>query len=124
MSDTANKSLLIIDPPYLHTSVYKHNLESYSSHKKLAEAIRNKCCNNSDFIYFCRITAGHETPNTSKESREKRKKKSVILKGEIENLYWGYGFYYKDVPLKNGVIERIITNIPFKDATLFGRERA
>lgn len=40
----------------------------------------------------------------------------------MDNLYFGHSLYYIDIPLNDGVIERIITSFPFKDAKSYGKE--
>lgn len=43
------------------------------------------------------------------------------LRGKIDDLYWGYGFYYIDIPYdKDGTIERIITSFEFDGAIPYG----
>ena len=41
--------------------------------------------------------------------------------GRIDDLYWGYGFYYIDVPYSNdGTIEHVITSFDFDGAKPYG----
>lgn len=127
--------LFIVDPPYLDTNVYKgrcvrsetsHGTEfGWQEHKKLARLLQLvKKNNGNDFIYFCRITA------TRKRNRENQcvmtdaeiASADRYMHGRIDELYWGHGFYYLDVELDNGTIERIITSFPFEGSTLYGKE--
>ncbi len=124
--------LFIVDPPYLDTNHYTgrtvcteeaHGKKfDLKEHKKLAKLLRlAKENNGNDFIYFCRITATrrknkfNQIVSTEKELR----KNDNHMRGCIEDLYYGHGFYYKDVELDNGTIERIITSFPFEGACVF-----
>lgn len=125
-------TLFIVDPPYLDTNVYKgrhvrtkteHGLEfGWKEHQKLAKLLRLiKEKDGNDFIYFCRTTA----------TRKKNQMNQIIItekalqandrhmQGMVDDLYYGHGFYYLDVELDNGTIERIITSFPFEGATLY-----
>lgn len=128
----SSNTLFIIDPPYLDANVYKDRLVrnetehgkefGWREHLKLAkllQLISEK--DGNDFIYFCRITA----------TRKKNKKNQIIISeeeleandrhmnGMVDDLYYGHDFYYIDVGLNQGVIERIITSFPFEGATLY-----
>lgn len=126
-------TLFIVDPPYLGTNVYKSRLVSKENthgknfdlkeHKRLANQLRLvKEKNNNDFIYFCRITV----------TRKKNKRNQIIstdeelrlgdkdLLGTIDDLYYCHGFFYTDVELGNGIIERIITSFNFHNAIPYG----
>lgn len=122
-------TIFIVDPPYLGTNVYKGRSVSnetshgknfdLAEHKKLANLLwlvkKNNC---NDFIYFCRITV---TRKKNKENQIISNEKDLKLGdkdllGTIDDLYFGKGFYFTDVGLDNGTIERIITSFPFDGA--------
>lgn len=127
-------TIFIVDPPYLGTNVYKGRSVSnetshgknfdLAEHKKLANLLwLVKKNNGNDFIYFCRITV----------TRKKNKENQIIstakdlelgdkdLLGTVDDLYFGKEFYYVDVELDEGTIERIITSFPFEGATEYGK---
>lgn len=128
-----SNALFIVDPPYLDTNVYRgrtvrNETENgkefgWSEHQKLAKLLSQlKTKNGNDFIYFCRITATRKKNkvnhivSTTKELRSN----DQHIKGMVDDLYYGHGFYYLDVELDNGTLERIITSFPFEGATLYG----
>ncbi len=129
----AQNTIFIVDPPYLNTNVYKNDILtsankefSYKEHKKLAKLLRQitKKGTNNDFIYFCRITATRK-----KDQKTKKITNSATLPAEdrhmkamVDDLYWGYGFYYVDIAYdKDGTIERIITSFKFSGAKEYGK---
>ena len=110
--------LFIIDPPYLNADVYnrKKNKFGQKEHERLANLLRLvKQNNKNDFIYFCRITAPHKYQN-----EENSEEYNIDMKGCIDDLYYGHGFYYVDVILNPTTTERIITSFKFDGATLYG----
>ncbi len=110
--------LFIIDPPYLNADVYnsKKNEFGQKEHDHLANLLRLvKQNNKNDFIYFCRITAPHKYQN-----EENFEEYNIDMKGCIDDLYYGHGFYYVDVILNPTTTERIITSFKFDGATLYG----
>lgn len=125
-------ALFIVDPIYLDTNVYKsrtldkekeHDKEfGWDKHLRLAKELRSI---KGDFIYFCRITASRHKNRQNKliDTPETLHLKDIEMQGRIDDLYWGYGFYYIDVPLDNGTIERIITSFEFEGSTLYGSLR-
>lgn len=124
-------TLFIVDPIYLDTNVYKgrtlgteteHGKEfGWKEHQRLAKELRYI---KGDFIYFCRITASRRKNQQNKliDTPEALHHKDIEMLGRIDDLYWGYGFYYMDVPLDDGTIERIITSFNFEGATPYGSE--
>lgn len=124
-------ALFIVDPIYLDTNVYKnrtlnketeHDKEfGWDKHLRLAKELRSI---KGDFIYFCRITASRHKNRQNEliDTPETLHLKDIEMQGRIDDLYWGYGFYYIDVPLDNGTIERIITSFEFEGSTLYGTE--
>ncbi len=141
--------LFIVDPPYLDTDYYNNKAKSgdaksddsipgttksdttksdtaesdtakfgEAEHAKLARLLRLvKQNNRNDFIYFCRITAAkgdQKKPNGEEWDRH--------MKGRIDDLYHGHGFFFVDVDLDDVTTERIITSFPFDGATLYGKE--
>lgn len=112
--------LFIIDPPYLDADLYnsKENEFGQKEHECLAKLLRMvKQNNKNDFIYFCRITAPHKYQN-----KENSEEYNIDMKGCIDDLYYGQGFYYIDVPYdKDGTIERIITSFDFDGAVPYGK---
>lgn len=114
------RTLLIVDPPYIKTKAYHQNL-SRSKHRKLATRLQNLCRKGTfDLVYFCRITAGHDKADPAQQA--KKELNDVIMKGLVDDLYYNHDLFFIDVPLDNGVIERIITSFPFEGATPYGRE--
>ena len=123
-----SNALFIVDPIYLDTNVYKNRTIvtntkhgkhfGFEEHKRLAKMLRSI---KGDFIYFCRITATRYKKNEPLETSEVISRKDTEMLGRIDDLYWGYGFYYIDVPLNNGTIERIITSFDFNGATPYGK---
>lgn len=121
----SSNSLLYLDPIYIDTNVYAQRKIRHAKahgasfdlaeHQKLAKMLRTI---QGDFIYFCRITASRTKNNKNKIvlTSEELKKADTILKGKIDDFYSDYGFYKKDVPIKDGVVERIITNFKFDGA--------
>lgn len=113
-------TLFIVDPPYLDADLYndKKNEFGEEKHKHLANLLRLvKKNNGNDFIYFCRITAPKKY-----QSKPDAEAYNRHMKGCIEDLYWGHGFYYIDIPtLPDGTIERIITSFDFDGAIKFGK---
>lgn len=136
--------LFIVDPPYLDTDYYNKvksddavsdntepddvvsdNTEpddakfSEAEHEQLAHLLYlAKKNNGNDFIYFCRITAAkrdQKKPNAEEWDRH--------MKGRIDDMYHGHGFYYIDVDLDDATTERIITTFPFEGAFSYGLER-
>lgn len=126
-----SNALFIVDPIYLDANVYKnrtiatntkHGKEfGWNEHQRLARELRSI---KGDFVYFCRITASRYKNYQNKllDSPETLHLKDIEMLGRIDDLYWGYGFFYIDVPLDNGTIERIITSFDFKGATPYGVE--
>lgn len=124
-------ALFIVDPIYLDTNVYKNRTLGtktehgkdfgWKEHLRLAKELRSI---KGDFIYFCRITASRCKNNKQqlKDSPETIRRKDIEMLGRIDDLYWGYGFYYLDVPLDEGTIERIITSFDFEGSTPYGSE--
>lgn len=124
-------TLFIVDPIYLDTNVYKnrtlgteteHGKEfGWMEHQRLAKELRSI---KGDFIYFCRITASRRKNQQNEliDSPETIQRKDIEMLGRIDDLYWGYGFYYVDVPLNDGTIERIITSFDFEGSTPYGSE--
>jgi len=96
-------TLFIVDPPYLDADLYndKKNEFGEEKHKHLANLLRLvKKNNGNDFIYFCRITAPKKY-----QSKPDAEAYNRHMKGCIEDLYWGRGFYYIDIPtLPDGTI--------------------
>ncbi len=131
----AQNTIFIVDPPYLNTNVYKNDILTlqnrefgYKEHVKLAKLLRQitKEGKNNDFIYFCRITA------TRKKDQKTKKTTNLAslpaedrhMEGMIDDLYWGHGFYYIDIPYgTDGTIERIITSFKFGDAKEYGKRK-
>lgn len=131
----AQNTIFIVDPPYLNTNVYKNDILTlqnrefgYKEHVKLAKLLRQitKEGKNNDFIYFCRITA------TRKKNQKTKKTTNLAslpaedrhMEGMIDDLYWGHGFYYIDIPYgTDGTIERIITSFKFDDAKEYGKRK-
>lgn len=130
-----SNSLFIVDPNYLEANVYQDRVirrpESYKKkfgfdeHKRLAKLLRQiKQNDGNDFIYFCRITA----PRTKgKQCHAISTPEDLLIADRnlhetINDFYYGYGFYYVDVPLSDDITERIITSFPFDRATAYGKE--
>lgn len=114
------RTLLIVDPPYIKTKAYHQNL-SRSKHRKLATRLQNLCRKGTfDLVYFCRVTDGHDKADSAQQA--KKELNDVIMKGLIDNLYYDHGLFFIDIPLDDGVIERIITSFDFEDAKPYGRE--
>ena len=130
--------LFIVDPPYyLCDDAYKNRRVlkedknhgkrfGLKEHQRLAKMLRKThACYRNDFIFFCRLTA----------TRKKNRKNQIIstvneilerdrhIEGTIDDLYRGYGFYYIDVSLDEGTIERIITTFTFDGATEYGSKK-
>lgn len=129
-------TIFIIDPPYLDTDIYADKLVTDNptgktvfgdnEHKELAKLLRETChMYGNDFIYFCRITSTRRKDSHGKPtiSVEELAENDRHLLGRIDDMFWGYGFYYMDVLFneKDGTIERIITSFPFEGAKLYGK---
>ena len=123
-------TLFIVDPIYRDANVYtqrrilpntEHGKDfGWKEHQHLAKELRSI---KGDFIYFCRTTATRHKniEGILLDTQENIRRKDVEMLGRIDDLYWGYGFYYKDVPLDNCTIERIITSFDFDGSTPYGR---
>ncbi len=107
------------------TKIYK-NPEKYSvafgltEHKKLAKLLCSIKRNfGNDFIYFCRITVTRKKDKQNKIISNTKELEILNrdLKETINDLYYNHGLYYLDVEWDNGIIEKIITSFPFKNAT-------
>lgn len=110
--------LFIIDPPYLDADVYnsKDNKFGRKEHERLAKLLRLVKNNKNDFIYFCRITAPHKY-----QKKGNSEEYNIDIKGCIDDMYYGYGFYYVDVELNSTTTERIITSFKFDGAVPYGK---
>lgn len=123
-----DKTVFLIDPPYLDTSGYEkrivRNEPQYGlkfgleQHQKLARILRNiKQKDGNDFIYFCRVTATRHKDKDKKQCKntpEELAKMDRELQREIGKLYFGHGFYYMDVSTQGDeTTERIITSFNF-----------
>ncbi|MCM1047214.1 MAG: DNA adenine methylase [Clostridiales bacterium] len=133
-------TVFIIDPPYLDTNVYENTLIidkkydnkmkkfDYEEHRQLAQLLhKTHQKQGNDFILFCRTTVTREHDQKTKEITNFAQLEAGDrhMKGRIDDLYWGYGYYYIDVPYdKDGTVERIITSFNFDGATKYGKERA
>lgn len=111
--------LFIVDPPYHDTDYYNSAKEKFNDekHENLAKELKlAKHNNNNNFLYFCRITA------PCRYKGEERLEYNRHIKGLIDDLFYGKGFYFIDVPLDDGdgAIERIITSFDFEGATPYG----
>lgn len=128
-------AIFIIDPNYLNANAYQErmirNPEKYgkafglAEHTKLAQLLRRiKEADHNDFIYFCRITATRKKDknNQAVSTPEELKLADRDLHETINDLYYGFGFYFCDIELDNGTTERIITSFPFQGATPYGKE--
>jgi len=128
----SDNTLFIVDPTYLDANVYKnrsirseatHGKEfGLKEHKKLAKMLYQENKQGNDFIYFCRTTAKREKYKENgclKLSTDKLIQNDRHMKGMIDDLYYGHGFYYMDVPLDGETIERIITSFNFEGANLY-----
>lgn len=114
------RTLLIVDPPYLETKAYSHNL-TYADHCKLSKRLLHLHQKNGhDFVYFCRVTARHDHKDDAAK-QAKKVQNDLIMKGQIDDMYYGHGLFFIDIPLDNGVIERIIASFRFEGATLYGK---
>jgi len=113
-----SRVLFIVDPPYLDADLYNPQKSEFGEeeHTRLAKLLRLvKQNNGNDFIYFCRITAPkryQNRPNTEAYNHH--------MRGYIDDLYYGHGFYYIDVKLDDTTTERIITTFNFNGATRYG----
>lgn len=116
-----SRVLFIVDPPYLDADLYNPQKSEFGEeeHERLAKLLRLVKENKSnDFIYFCRITAPkryQSLPNAGAHN--------CHMRGCIDDLYYGYGFFYIDIPLDDGAVERIITSFNFDGATPYGRKK-
>lgn len=116
-----NKNVLfIVDPPYHGADYYNSAKEKFKDdkHEDLAkELILAKQRNNNHFIYFCRITA------PSRYKGEVRLEYNRHIKGLIDDLFYGKGFYFIDIPMDDddSTIERIITSFNFEGAKPYGK---
>ena len=126
-------SIFIIDPPYIDTNIYKSSIIidekydaekeefGYKEHMRLAKLLRKTHQEyGNDFIYFCRITAPHKFDSKPDKDTHDRH-----MKGCIDDLYWGYGYYYIDVlyDKEDNTTERIITSFYFSGAQPYGNGR-
>lgn len=112
--------LFIVDPPYHGADYYNSAKEKFKDdkHEDLAkELILAKQRNNNHFIYFCRITA------PSRYKGEVRLEYNRHIKGLIDDLFYGKGFYFIDIPMDDddSTIERIITSFNFEGAKPYGK---
>lgn len=130
--------VFIVDPPYLDTNVYEATLVidkkydkekrkfGYKEHEKLAKLLRKTHQQyRNDFILFCRVTVTRKHDQKTKRITNYAELDSGDrhMQGRIDDLFWGYNFYYVDVPYdKDGTVERIITSFNFNGATLYGKE--
>lgn len=129
-------TVFIVDPPYLDANVYKDSIIdrkygddkrefAYREHVELARLLRETHQKyDNDFIYFCRTTITRVKDQKTKDITNLGELDTGDrhLQGKIDDLYWGYGFYYIDVPYdKDGTIERIITSFEFDGATPYGK---
>lgn len=113
--------LFIVDPPYLDADLYNTRKSAFGEekHARLANLLRLVRQNSgNDFIYFCRITAPKRYQN-----KPNTKAYNCHMRGCIDDLYHGHGFYYVDVKLDDTTTERIITSFSFNGATPYGCER-
>jgi len=128
-----SKCLFIVDPPYYMTTGYDRDVRGkaksntgfgYSDHEKLSKLLHRAVRNNNDLIYFCRVTSTHhkDKHGVAKQSEEEMSRNDNHINGCIDDWYCRHGFYYKDIQLKNGQIERIITSFEFEGATPYGTE--
>lgn len=129
-------TVFIADPPYLDTNVYEETIKidkkysddekefGYAEHLMLAKMLRETHQRyGNDFIYFCRITVTRVKDQKTKEitNVDELETGDRHMQGRIDDLYWGYGFYYIDVPYSSdGTIERIITSFEFDGAMPYG----
>lgn len=123
-------TLFIVDPNYLDANAYLDRIikkpENYGAtfgldeHKKLAKLLCSIKRNfGNDFIYFCRITVTRKKDKQNKIISNTKELEILNrdLKETINDLYYNHGLYYLDVEWDNGIIEKIITSFPFKNAT-------
>lgn len=126
-------AIFIVDPPYLDTDVYSKNIDNaakefgYAEHMELAKLLRDTHSRHgNDFIYFCRTTTTRSHNQKTKEVTNSAELNTGDrhMQGRIDDLYWGYGYYYVDIPYnKDGTIERVITSFNFKGAQPYGQGR-
>ncbi len=132
-------AIFIIDPPYLDTNVYENSIIidkkysdekkkfGYTEHQQLAKLLRETHQKyGNDFIFFCRVTVTRKHDQKTKQITNFSELDSGDrhMHGRIDDLYWGYGFYYIDIPYSNdGTVERIITSFDFEGSTPYGCER-
>ncbi|MDY3818718.1 MAG: hypothetical protein SO019_06645, partial [Lachnospiraceae bacterium] len=107
-----------------HPESYKKKF-GFEEHKRLAKLLRQiKQNDGNDFIYFCRITAPRKK---GKQCHAISTPEDLLIADRnlyetINDFYYGYGFYYVDVPLSDDITERIITSFPFVGATAYGKQ--
>lgn len=126
-------AIFIVDPPYLDTDVYSKNIDNaakefgYAEHIELAKLLRNTHSRHgNDFIYFCRTTTTRCHNQKTKEVTNSAELNTGDrhMQGRIDDLYWGYGYYYMDIPYnKDGTTERVITSFKFAGAQPYGQGR-
>ncbi len=124
-----SSALFFIDPIYLDANVYQSRVIrastshgtgfSWQEHARLAKELGKI---KGNFIYFCRITVSrHKDKNGNIiDASDTLRNADIELHGKIDDLYWDRGFYYLDIPMDNGTIERIITNFSFNGSTYYG----
>lgn len=100
-------TLIICDPPYLHTRTYEENL-TMAQHKQLSHLL-NK--HKGDFIFYCRLT--ERSHNESYES--------PMLRAFITDMYASFEHYFMDIQTRDG-LERVITNFQFDGGTPYTAE--
>lgn len=131
-----SSTVFIVDPPYLDTSGYENEILidrkydddkkkfGYREHVELARLLREAHQKyGNDFIFFCRTTITRVKDQKTKDITNLGKLDTGDrhIQGIIDDLYWGYGFYYIDIPYdKDGTIERIITSFEFDGAIPYG----
>ncbi len=128
-------TIFIVDPPYLDKDHYKDYIQTdpayedrkaftFDDHVQLAEMLRTAHTQyGTDFIYFCRTTITRIKNRSTKKitNTDKLDSGDRHMQGRIDDFFWGYGFYYVDVPYsKDGTIERIITSFDFEGAKPYG----
>ncbi len=132
-------AVFIVDPPYLDTNVYEDNIVldekyneekskfGYTEHVQLAKLLHETHQKyDNDFIFFCRITITRKKNQQTKAIMNIKELDTGDrhMRGRIDDLYWGHGYYFIDIPYdSDGTIERIITSFSFEGATLYGCER-
>lgn len=122
-------ALFFVDPIYLDANVYQSRVIrtttshgtgfGWQEHERLAKELGKI---KGNFIYFCRTTVSRRKDKHGNliDTSDTLRNADIELHGKIDDLYWGRGFYYLDVPMDNGTIERIITNFLFDGSTYYG----